>query len=422
MMGILQLVALENANILLVLAVIFGFLMAFGVGANDVANAMGTSVGSRAITIKQAIIIAVIFEFAGAWLAGGEVTSTIRKGIVDVAVFNKYPELLVYGMLASLLSAGVWLVIATFFGWPVSTTHAIVGAIVGFATVSLGFEAVQWDKIATISMSWIISPLMSGLLGFLLFKSIQKGIFNAKSPFVNAKKYLPIYAFLVGFIIAMVTLNKGLKHLGLDLSYVLSAFLSILIGIATGALASYLTRFIDASKEHNDFWNVEKTFSLLMVFTACAMAFAHGSNDVANAVGPLAAVADVLQNGKVSEKALMPSWILLLGGIGIVTGLALYGHKVIATVGTNVTELTPSRGFAATLATAAIVVFASGTGMPISTTHTLVGAILGVGIARGLTAINLKVIYKIITSWIITLPIGALFSIIFFYIIKWIFS
>lgn len=422
-MEVIQSVVLENANILLALAVIFGFLMAFGVGANDVANAMGTSVGSRAITIKQAIFIAVIFEFAGAWLAGGEVTSTIRKGIVDVAAFNAHPDLLVYGMLASLLSAGVWLVIATFFGWPVSTTHAIVGAIVGFATVSLGFEAVQWGKIATISLSWISSPLMAGFFGFFLFKTIQRGIFNAEDPFLNAKKYLPVYAFLVGFLVAMVTLTKGLKHLGLDLTYTSSIILSIFLGIATGALASFLTRFIDVSKEqHNDFWNVEKTFSLLMIFTACAMAFAHGSNDVANAVGPLAAIADVLEHGAVSDKALMPSWILLLGGLGIVTGLALYGHKVIATVGTNVTELTPSRGFAATLATAATVVFASGTGMPVSTTHTLVGAILGVGIARGLTAINLKVIYKIITSWIITLPIGAFLSIVFFFIIRWIFS
>lgn len=421
-MGIFEVVVLENGNILLALAIIFGFLMAFGVGANDVANAMGTSVGSRAITIKQAIIIAIIFEFAGAWLAGGEVTSTIRKGIVDVTAFNQYPKLLVYGMLASLLSAGLWLVVATSFGWPVSTTHAIVGAIVGFATVSLGVNAVQWSKIGTISLSWITSPLMAGFFGFFLFKTIQKGIFNAENPFVNAKKYLPVYAFLVGFLIAMVTLTKGLKHLGLDLSYSFSIILSILIGIGIAALASFLTRFLDISSEHGEFWNVEKTFSLLMIFTACAMAFAHGSNDVANAVGPLAAIADVLHHGYVSDKALMPSWILLLGGIGIVVGLALYGHKVIATVGTDVTELTPSRGFAATLATAATVVFASGTGMPVSTTHTLVGAILGVGMARGLTAINLKVIYKIITSWVITLPIGAFLSIIFFYIIKWIFG
>lgn len=421
-MGIFEVVVLENGNILLALAIIFGFLMAFGVGANDVANAMGTSVGSRAITIKQAIIIAIIFEFAGAWLAGGEVTSTIRKGIVDVTAFNQYPELLVYGMLASLLSAGLWLVVATSFGWPVSTTHAIVGAIVGFATVSLGVNAVQWSKIGTISLSWITSPLMAGFFGFFLFKTIQKGIFNAENPFANAKKYLPVYAFLVGFLIAMVTLTKGLKHLGLDLSYSFSIILSILIGIGIAALASFLTRFLDISSEHGEFWNVEKTFSLLMIFTACAMAFAHGSNDVANAVGPLAAIADVLHHGYVSDKALMPSWILLLGGIGIVVGLALYGHKVIATVGTDVTELTPSRGFAATLATAATVVFASGTGMPVSTTHTLVGAILGVGMARGLTAINLKVIYKIITSWVITLPIGAFLSIIFFYIIKWIFG
>ncbi len=415
---------LPHANILLILAIAFGFLMAFGVGANDVANAMGTSVGSKAITIKQAIFIAIVFEFAGAYLAGGEVTSTIRKGIVDISAFNSHPDLLVYGMLASLLSAGIWLIVATYFGWPVSTTHAIVGAIVGFAAISLGADAIEWNKIITISLSWITSPLIAGFFGFILFKLILAGIFNAKKPFANAKRQLPFYAFLVGFLVSMVTLTKGLKHLGLNLDYFSSIFIASLVGILIGIFAVFTAKKIDDKDAgaHEELAKVEKTFSILMVFTACAMAFAHGSNDVANAVGPLAAIADVLQNGQINPKSLMPAWILLLGGVGIVAGLALYGHKVIATVGNNVTELTPSRGFAATLATAGTVVFASGTGLPVSTTHTLVGAILGVGMARGIAAINLSVIYTIFTSWIITLPVGGVLSIIFFYIISGLFG
>ncbi|GGO77980.1 phosphate transporter [Marinobacterium nitratireducens] len=416
----------QYGDIIVILACIFGFFMAWGVGANDVANAMGTSVGSRALTLKQAIIIAILFEFAGAYLAGGAVTATIRKGIIDPALLSGSPDLLVYGMLASLLAAGLWLLVATHFGWPVSTTHTIVGAIVGFAAVGISVDAVQWGKVSSIVASWVVSPVTAGFIAFFLFKSVQKLILDTDDPFANAKKYVPAYIFLVGFIVAMVTFTKGLKHIGLHLSWGQSALFSIGIGILTMFVGMMLQRNIKPNPQADrnyHFSSVEKIFGILMMFTACAMAFAHGSNDVANAVGPLAAIVGVVAaGGEVAQKTAMPAWILLLGGGGIVAGLVMYGHKVIATVGNNITELTPSRGFAATLAAATTVVVASGTGLPISTTHTLVGAVLGVGIARGIAALNLRVVGTIFISWIVTLPAGALLAIMFFFMFKGMFG
>ncbi len=419
-------IIVQYADVFIILACVFGFFMAWGVGANDVANAMGTSVGSKAITIKQAILIAILFEFAGAYLAGGEVTATIRKGIIDPALMADTPELLVYGMLASLLAAGIWLLVATHFGWPVSTTHSIVGAIVGFAAVGISVEAVAWAKVGKIAASWVVSPLLAGTIGFMLFRSVQNLILEKDDPFANAKRYVPFYMFLVGFIIAMVTLLKGLKHVGLHLSFLQSALWSLVIGAIIMAIGVMLLKKIkrdeQADKEFH-FSSVEKVFGVLMMFTACAMAFAHGSNDVANAVGPLAAVVGVVQSGgEIASKSAMPSWVLLLGAGGIVAGLVMYGHKVIATVGTNITELTPSRGFAATLAAATTVVVASGTGLPISTTHTLVGAVLGVGLARGIAALNMNIVKTIFMSWIITLPAGAALSILFFFVLKGVFG
>ncbi len=416
---------MEYALIFIVLACIFGFFMAWGVGANDVANAMGTSVGSKAVTIKQAFIIAAVFEFAGAFLAGGEVTKTIRKGMIDSQVLAGSPELVVYGMLAALLAAGIWLMVASRAGWPVSTTHSIVGAIVGFAAVGIGMEAVQWGKVGTIVMSWVVSPAISGIIAFWLFVSVQRFILDTPNPLESAKRYVPIYIFLVGFIIALVTLFKGLKHVGLHLSAQEGYIIAALIGLVVMVIGIYFIRqlrFDPAADADFHFANVEKVFGVLMIFTACAMAFAHGSNDVANAVGPLAAVVSIAKTGVVATKTTMPAWILLLGGAGIVIGLVTYGHRVIATVGTGITELTPSRGFAATLGAATTVVVASGTGLPISTTHTLVGAVLGVGLARGIAALNLNVVRTIFLSWIVTLPAGAILAILFFYILKGIFS
>ncbi|HKI60147.1 MAG TPA: inorganic phosphate transporter, partial [Mariprofundaceae bacterium] len=384
-------ILVSNATVLIGMAVLFGLFMAWGIGANDVANAMGTSVGSKALTFKQAVIIAAIFEFAGAILAGGEVTKTIRKGIIDVSSLSGTPELLVYGMLASLLAAGIWLLVATRMGWPVSTTHSIVGAIVGIGAVGIGMEAVNWGKVGTIALSWVTSPLLAGAIAFALFRSIQKLIINTKKPLNNAKKYVPYYIFIVGFIISMVTMVKGLKHVGIKLPMEQSATIAAMIGIIIMAIGTIMIKRLkfdpDADKDFH-FANMEKIFGVLMIFTAIAIAFAHGSNDVANAIGPVAAVVGIVQSaGEIASKSVTPIWILLLGGGGIVIGLATYGHKVIATVGSGITELTPSRGFAATLGAAVTIVFASGTGLPISTTHTLVGGVLGVGLARGIGAL-----------------------------------
>ncbi|MFG6667234.1 inorganic phosphate transporter [Halomonas sp. HNIBRBA4712] len=421
----MQIIA-QHGEVFIILACLFGFFMAWGVGANDVANAMGTSVGSKAITIKQAIIIAVIFEFLGAWLAGGEVTATIRGGILDPALLAAHPELLVYGMLSALLAAGLWLMVASSRGWPVSTTHSVVGAIVGFGAVGLGVDAVDWGSVGTIASSWLVSPLLAGTIAFVLFKSVHHLIFENSDPFVAAKRYVPGYVFLVGFIVSMVTLIKGLSHVGLDLSFGQSFVLSLVLGLAITGLGVVMLRRIKyekAASDHFGYANVERVFGVLMVFTACAMAFAHGSNDVANAVGPLAAVIGVVQSeGMIDSASLVPWWVLILGGGGIVFGLVTYGHKVIATVGTGITELTPSRGFAATLAAATTVVLASGTGLPISTTHTLVGAVLGVGLARGMAALNLRVIGTIVMSWLITLPAGAGLAILFFFMFKGMFG
>ena len=419
-------IILEYGSFLLITGCVFGFFMAWGIGANDVANAMGTSVGARALTLFQAILVACIFEFAGAYLAGGEVTSTIRKDIIDPSILSGSPDLLVYGMLSSLLAAGTWLLIASYKGWPVSTTHSIVGAIVGFAAVGISMDAVVWNKVTAIVSSWVVSPLMAGTISFLIFKSVQILILDTEDPFANAKKFVPGYMFLVGFVIAMVTFLKGLKHVGLDLSFQQSLLFSSAFGVVIALLGTAFLKGVDnSSKQRGDvvFDGVERVFAVLMVFTACAMAFAHGSNDVANAVGPLAAVANIVQSGgEIAAKSSMPWWILLLGGSGIVAGLIMLGYRVIETVGRNITELTPSRGFAAELAAATTVVLASGTGLPISTTHTLVGAVLGVGLARGISAVNARVVGKIILSWIITLPVGAGLSILFFFIFKAIFS
>ena len=420
-MGIID----DYGMILLILAMLFGIFMAWGVGANDVANAMGTSVGAKAITIKQAIIIAMVFEFAGAYLAGGEVTSTIRKGIVDPEALADTPELFVYGMLAALLAAGTWLLVATAFGWPVSTTHSIVGAIIGFACVGIGFDSVQWPKVAEIASSWVLSPIMAGTLSFFLYMSVKKFIFGATDPYVAAKRLVPVYIFLAGYIVSMVTLVKGLKHIGLEVTFQQALIYSFVTAMFIALIGIYgLSRIKRVTRsEQGDIVNLERAFGVLMIFTACAMAFAHGSNDVANALGPLAAINSVIENGgMVGTKSSIPGWILLLGGTGIVLGLATYGYKVIRTIGTHITELTPSSGFAAELAAASTVVIASGYSLPVSTTHTLVGGVLGVGLARGIAALNLKVVGTIFASWLVTLPAGAILAIIFFYILKAIFG
>jgi len=413
-------------TVFLVLAIVFGFYMTWGIGANDVANAMGTSVGSGAITVKQAIIVAAVFEFAGAFIAGGNVTATIRKGIVDPSAIVGQPEVLVFGMLAALLAAAVWLMIASARGWPVSTTHSIVGALVGFALAGIGLDAVQWGKIGQIAASWVVSPMLGGFLSYLLMVSIRRLILDTDHPFQAAKRWAPVYVFLVGFIISLVTLFKGLSHLDLHLSVDQSFVWATVFGLAVAAIGWWLIRGVQVDSEADrdyHFASVEKVFVPMMIFTACAMAFAHGSNDVANGIGPLAAIASIVKSGgEVAQKSDLPLWILVMGGAGIVIGLATLGYRVMQTIGTRITQLTPSRGFCATLAAAATVVLASRTGLPVSTTHIAVGAVIGVGLARGVGAIDLRVIGGIVVSWVITLPVGGILAALFYFGLKAIFT
>ena len=332
------------------------------------------------------------------------------------------PNVLVLGMLASLLAAAVWLTIASRAGWPVSTTHSIVGAIVGFATITIGVDSVHWGQVASIAASWIVSPLLAGTIAFVLVLSVQRLIFAHGDPEKNARRYVPMYVFMTAMMIGLVTFMKGLKHVGLEISTDTAVLYSAIFATLIMAISKFaLSRLKFETSSRLDgfhFARVERIFAVLMVVTACSMAFAHGSNDVANAIGPVAAVISIVTSGEVMQQSVVPVWVLLLGGVGIVVGLATFGYRVIATVGTQITELTPSRGFAAELAAASTVVLASGTGLPISTTHTLVGAVLGVGLARGIGALNMSVIRSIFLSWLVTLPVGAFLSVVFYYILS----
>ena len=416
----------EYGTVFMILAIVFGLYMTWGIGANDVANAMGTSVGSGAITVKQAIIIAAIFEFAGAFIAGGSVTKTIRKGIINPESITGTPEILLFGMLAALLAAAVWLMIASWQGWPVSTTHTIIGGLVGFAVVAIGMSAVNWGKIGQIVASWVVSPLIGGILAYGLMISIQRLILRTERPFENAKKWGPVYVFLVGWIVSLVTMFKGLKHLNLDFGPIATFVFAVGFGLVLASIGKRMINRIQvdpAADEEFHFASVEKAFAPMMIFTACAMAFAHGSNDVANGIGPLAAVVSLVNSGgEVAKKADLPLWILVIGGVGIVTGLTTLGYRVMRTIGSEITHLTPTRGYCATLAAATTVVLASKTGLPVSTTHIAVGAVMGVGMTSGVAAVDLRVIRDIVASWLITLPAGAIMAIVFFFTLKGIFG
>ncbi|HIN58778.1 MAG TPA: inorganic phosphate transporter [Gammaproteobacteria bacterium] len=400
------------------IAALLAFYMAWAIGANDVANAMGTSVGSGALTVGGAIIVAAIFEFAGAFLAGGHVTDTVRKGMLDMSLLGR--EQLIYGMMASLASAGTLLIGATRFGLPISTTHAIVGAIVGFGAVAIGIDAVNWPKVLQISLSWITSPLLAGVIAFAIFHLIRSTILNKSNPVHQIRKYGPAFFFFVFFIIGLVTLFKGLKHINLDLDLMEALAGSVALGLIGSGIGAFFIRRVqigEADPDHR-FDQVERIFVVLQILTACAIAFAHGSNDVANAIGPLAAIVNAVENVDLTAKAPIAPWMLAIGGLGIVIGLATWGYRVMETIGKKITELTPSRGFAAQLAAASTIVLASRLGIPISTTHTLVGAVLGVGLARGITALDLRVVGNILASWIATLPIAAALSVFFYYFFK----
>lgn len=410
------------ATIILLSGVVIAFYMAWNVGANDVANAMGTSVGSRALTLKQAVVVAAIFEFLGAFFLGGSVSDTMRKGIVNPELFAGSPELLVYGMLAALLASAVWLHLATAFGMPVSTTHSIVGAVAGFGLIQFGFGAVDWGSMGKIVLSWFVSPVCGGLLGYFMFILIRKLVLDKDDPQDAVLRSIPYLLFVVFSTLVFSMFEKGAKA-AIPKEWELTTTMKLGISLAAGlVLASLMTYFIRKRSAQADrskpYVFVEKIFSYLQILTACYVALAHGANDVANAVGPLAAIVHVVRTGTVEMKVGMPAWILAVGGVGIILGLATFGYRVMLTVGSKIVEMSPSRGFAAEFGTATTVLVCSMQGLPISTTHTLVGAIVGVGIARGMGALNYRVLYGIAASWLITVPASAIMSMLLFVTFK----
>jgi len=409
-------------SILVIMAIVIGLYMAWNIGANDVANSMADAVGSKALTVFWAMVLAGICEFSGSVLVGSHVANTIREGIIKTNFFVTDPQVLAHGMVCAMLAAAVWLNIASCFGMPVSTTHSIVGAVFGFGLLTAGVSHIHWVTLVQIVSSWFISPVAGGVAAFLIFKLISGRILSARQPVLALQKGIPVCVFFTFGILVLATIYRGLNHLHLDLDGYQAFAISIAVGLA-GAGVSFL--LVNRNRDcycnltiEEQLEKAEKAFAPLVIISSCTVAFAHGANDVANAIGPLAAVLQIARDNAIVEQVPIATWILCLGGGGIVLGLVTFGYRVMSTVGTKVTEITPSRGVAADLATMSTVLICSRLGLPISTTHTLVGAILGVGLARGITAIDRKVVSSIFTSWIATIPIAAILTIVFYLIAK----
>lgn len=388
------------------------FYVAWSIGANDLANSMGTSVGSKALTIRKAIIVAGIFEFLGAALIGIHVTKTLRYGIVDpnASVFSGNPFIYVYGMLAALLAAAIWITISTHFSLPISTTQSIVGSLVGFGVVAAGVSSVSWGKILEIGESWVLSPIAGMLLAFFIFFIVKKVIFDVEKPLESTKKVVPFFAFTLMIVISF-SIFKGIENTNFP---PVPLFMALGISFAAGFLAAivsyvFVSRYKpkNVATEYDEYKSIEHIFIYLQLITACYVAFAHGANDVANAIGPLAAIVDILESGTIVPGVSIPIWLIAIGAIGIVIGLGTWGYKVIYTIGNKITEITPTRGFAAEFSTALVVLTCSRLGMPISTSQVLVGSVIGVGLAKGIFAVDLKVIKTILTSWVLTVPVSA---------------
>ncbi len=421
---------MSQSTFLLVLAVIGGLYMAWNIGANDVANAMGTSVGSGALTLRQAILVAAIFEFSGAVLVGTHVTDTIRSGIVDTTLFEPTgplgvngPLILAIGMFSALMAAGIWLQLATHWGLPVSTTHSIVGAVVGFGVIALGTAGVKWEEVGLIAASWVISPVTGALIAWGMFAFIRSSILRRPDPANAARGGGPYLVGLVMVILILSFIYKALKNVISEPPVILVAAICLGGGIVSALITSWALRR-KPQEQANPYIYVESVFGWLQIITAIFVAFAHGANDVANAIGPLAAVVNIIGSGfaELPHTVPVPFWVLALGGFGIVVGLATWGYKVIATIGNEITELTPSRGFSAEFGAATTVLAASRLGLPISTTHTLVGAVIGVGLAQGMAALNLKMIGSIVNSWMATIPASAGISMLLFVILRSLFT
>jgi len=410
-----------DASFILISAVLIGLYSAINIGANDVANAMATSVASGALTIKRAVVVAGVCDVLGAVLVGSHVANTIRKGLIDPLQFSDRQTLFLFGMLAAVLGSALWVNIATYFKLPVSTTHSIIGGVIGFGLISVGVAGIKWKVVLFVILSWIISPVFGGIIAFTIFSIIKKFILSSKEPIAQTRKIGPFFTGIVAFILSLAVIYKGLKHLHLDLPIKEALLISLCVGAGGFLLGSFLLR---RYKERNEdpYYQVEKMANPLQVLSASFQAFSHGANDVANAIGPVAAIVAVVQTQKVDMQVPIPLWLLLVGGAGLAFGVYTWGHRVMETVGKRITSITPTRGFSAEFGTATTVLLCSRLGMPVSTTHVAVGNIIGVGLARGISAINLSVIKKIFSAWIISLPAAGLFSVTIYFILSILFT
>jgi len=398
---------------ILVLGYIFGFYMAWNIGANDVANAMASAVGARAITIRQAIFIAGILNVVGATFIGSHVTNTIRKGIVSTEILND-PHLVLIGALAALLGAAFWVSFATWKSLPVSTTHSIVGAMVGYGIMAGGFSVIQWSKLLAVVASWVISPVFSMVISYLMFKIIIKLILSREDPFLQAMKLSPIFIGVTFFVVVLSFLLK--TPLGKTLSVgtseaLLAASLSAAVFGYIGK--QFLSRFITDRQK-----GAEGIFRVIQIGTSCYVALAQGANDVANAIGPIAVIYFMVKTGSVGTEVPVPIFLLFFGGLGIACGISMAGYRVMDTIGSKITTLSNTRGFCVDFAAATTVLVASKLGLPVSTTHAAVGGVTGVGLARGIEAVNFGVIFKIMLYWILTVPVAAMTSMVIIKILQ----
>ncbi len=414
----LELLSAGTEYYILGIAALVGFYMAANIGGNDLANAMGTSVGSGALTMKQAVVAAMLANMTGAVMAGGHVTNTIRKGMIDPNLLADSPEKLLLGMFAALLAAGIWVHLATRFGMPVSTTHSIVGAVVGFGIMSVGFGGVSWSTVVAIVISWVLSPLVGAVIGGGVFLFIRRKIQLAKDPYEQTRKYVPWLLTVVFTVLILSMIFKGLANLHLNLGFVTALLIALPASVGAGFAGKVLLsrlggegcRWIRGDENEK----VECIFVYLQIITACYVAFAHGANDVANAVGPLAAIFAVVKTKTVSMQVEVPIWMLASGGAAVGVGLLAFGARVMQTIGKKITEMTPVRGFSAEFGAATTILVCSRLGLPVSTTHVLVGSVIGVGLMRGMGVLDLRVIRNIVSSWFITLPFTLMLSMLIY--------
>jgi PiT family inorganic phosphate transporter len=402
-----------SESMVLVLGYVVGFYMSWNIGANDVANSMASAVGAKAITIRQAIFIAGILNCVGATFIGAQVTNTIRKGIVSTEVLSD-PHLALIGAFSALLAAALWVSFATWKSLPVSTTHSIVGAMIGFGIMAGGFAVINWGKLGAVIASWVISPIFSLIIAWSMFNIIVKFVLRRRDAFRWALMLSPVFIGLTVFVVVLSFLFKTPLGKTLSLGTPVALLTGMLIALLFGLVGRLLlTRFVPNNES-----GTEEIFRKIQIGTSCYVALAQGANDVANAIGPLAVIYFLVKTGTVGVQVPVPIYLLLFGGVGIACGIGMAGHRVMDTIGNKITTLTNTRGFAVDFAAATTVLIASKLGLPVSTTHAAVGGVMGVGLARGIEAVNFRILYKIVLYWILTVPAAALTSMIVFKLLE----